>query len=206
MKRYEDPALLEQYIRSQYGSFVLENPYTKSEGFYQSLIAEAASYLHANTLACDIGCSVGRLSFEWAKIAKQTTGIDSSGQFIAFCESMRQQEAVRFICADALTYAFVAESFDFISCINVIDRVGNPQLLVDIMGNVLVQGGTVMLVDPYDWALSPTPKKMRISDIKHLLTEETWNVKKETWLDYTVPISHTKDREYRCHLVIAEKR
>jgi 2-polyprenyl-3-methyl-5-hydroxy-6-metoxy-1,4-benzoquinol methylase len=215
-KRYEDPSLLKQYIRSQYGPFLLRDPYDKSESFYQAVISESAPYLHPNSIACDVGCGVGRLAFEWSKVAKQTTGIDSSKKFIAFCKSIRQHKFVRyetdpvhaptFICADALAYPFEAPSFDFVSCINVIDRVAHPQRLAETLANALTPDGTLVLSTPYDWGLSPAVRSERVSDITQLLGADVWNVKKELWLDYTIPISNTEDRTYRCHTVIAQKK
>lgn len=214
-KRYEDPSLLEQYIRSQYGPF-LRSPYDKSESFYRAIISESAPYLHPNSIAWDVGCGVGRLAFEWSKLAKQTTGIDSSKKFIAFCKSIRQHEFVRyeidptheptFICADVLAYSFKAGSVDFVSCINVIDRVAHPQRLAETLGKALAPDGTLVLSTPYDWELSPAVRSERVSDIKQLLNEGEWNVKKALWLDYTIPISNTEDRTYRCHTVIAQKK
>jgi SAM-dependent methyltransferase len=213
--KYEGALVLRNYIRSQYGPFFLEAPYYHSETFYQTIISESLPYIRTGSSTCDIGCALGRLTFEWARTAKHSIGIDSSKQFIEFCTTIGQNKTLRFepaltchpefVCADALTYPFKEKTFDFISCINVIDRVTDPQLLIDVLYNALTPGGTLVLSDPYDWELSPAPAKRRLHNMQQLLTREHWALRKELRVYYTIPIDDVRDRTYRCHTLIATK-
>jgi|SRR5579872_89439 len=216
--RYEQAALLDNYIRSQYGPFLLSDPCYQSESFYQLLISTVSKYIDSQTLALDVGCATGRLVFEFAKMgAKKSVGIDSSKIFIKFCREIQkgikeikfdvpQKNAAEFIQNDFLSASLSKNSFSLVSCVNVLDRVVNPAALVQKIFELLQKNGILLLVDPYDWALSPTPKRLRVSDMKTLLYPDNWIIQTELKnIDYLVPISPVKDRLYKCHLLVAKK-
>lgn len=214
--RYESPEVLKSYIRSQYGFFLKENPYTLSEDFYKKIISESAPYLNPSSLALDVGCATGRLVFEYEKIGvKKAFGVDSSKLFIDFCNLVKSGKKVtdfhtvrtskaEFVRSDVLDLKFKIEPMDFISCINVIDRVSNPQGLVDALYTILKPGGILLLVDPYDWEMSPAPKKSHVRDMRFLLEGSRWGIEKEVRnIEYVVPISSSENKRYLCHLIIA---
>jgi SAM-dependent methyltransferase len=203
--RYESDALLRQYIRAQYGP-MQPTPYLASERFYRTILDEARPYL-GDATALDVGCALGRLVFEYEKAgAKKSVGIDTSQRFIQFCNDRKAKESrAEFIRGDVVRAPLQENSFDFISCINVVDRVKNPQKLVDKLYALLSSGGILLLVDPYDWERSNTPKKFRVSDMKELLQEGKWELLKEQKsIEYVTPISDTEERTYSCHLLIVK--
>lgn len=217
--RYERAELLENYLRSQYGPFLKENPYFKSENFYQTILSIASEYIDANTSALDIGCATGRLVFEYEKLGTaQSVGLDSSKRFIDCCKQIQKglepinfkitpNTKTNFIHADIFSETLKRESFSFISCINVIDRVLDPKALIHKIHEILNKNGVLLLVDPYDWARSPTPKKSHITDMKLLLDQNLWTIAKELKnIEYTLPISSSRNAEYQCHLIVAKKK
>jgi SAM-dependent methyltransferase len=201
--RYEHKELLEQYLKSQWGP-TLPTPYLNSEPFYQEILKEAAPYI-AGASALDVGSALGRLVFEYEKLgAKRAVGIDTSKQFIRYCAT-RKTPGTEFVVGDILKSPFPPHSFSFISCVNVIDRVSNPKLLVEKLHDLLVVNGVLLLVDPFDWELSSTPQKFRVSHMTELVTQQ-WQVLKERGdLSYTTPIG-AGERTYRCELVLLQKR
>lgn len=217
--KYESGILLNNYVRSQYGPFLKTNIFLPSENFYQLIIKEAASFIFFNAAVLDAGCATGRLVFEFEKMgAKKSVGIDTSKQFIDFCNLVKSRgfellnfkalssEAV-FLCADVLESKFEENSFDLISCINLLDRVISPKTLIDLLYLYLKPQGALLLVDPYDWELSPAPKNLHVPDMKDLLNNEKWEVKKEIRdIKYTIPLNDFANRDYSCHMVIVKKR
>lgn len=219
---YERESQLKKYIRSQYGPFLKDKKYYQSENFYQKIIQESKPYISSKTVALDIGCATGRIVFEYAKLgAKKVCGIDTSSNFIQFCDLIKNEEKndlfsiafepsilrnTEFMCRDITEYPLPPGSFTFISCINVIDRALNPQLLIEKLYDLLPVGGIVLLVDPYDWNLSPAPRRYHVNDMKLFLSREQWSLEKEIFdVPYTVPLSAHTNREYKCHFVIAKK-
>lgn len=201
--RYERKELLEQYLKTQWGPTLAE-PYLKSENFYQEILQEARPYMRG-AVALDVGCALGRLVFEYEKLgARRSVGIDTSRRFIQFCSERMAGESVEFIRGDITQATFEENSFQFISCINVIDRVKNPQQLIDRLYELLSSGGVLLLIDPYDWELSKTPKRFRTDDMKKLL-DGRWKIVRERHdIAYITPVGGG-DRSYRCHMLILKK-
>lgn len=131
----------------------------------------------------DIGCSVGRTTFELAQNYQGLTlGIDINiwalrvaqrilreNQLIfplrrvglvfdryAFEVNFAYQEQVDFWACDVLSLPFLDESFQMASALNVFDVVTAPRQLLTSIRNVLHEGGQAVIATPYDW-LPPVP-------------------------------------------------
>lgn len=218
--RYESKDLLQNYVRSQYGTFLVENNYEKAESFYQKIIHESKAYVSHDVMAIDVGCATGRLVFEWLNLgASEAYGIDNSKKFIDYCINLQEGHEVnntfiipqhgvaKFIHGDVLELSSENISPEFISCVNLVDRVKDPQKLINILHNVLKPKGILVLVDPYDWKLSPAPSNKHVTDMKLLIKNEDWTVEKEIRdISYAVPVSKNYDKSYSCHLLILRKR
>ncbi len=206
--KYEKDYILRNYILSQYGPF-LKKPYYGSESFYQKIIEESVPYINNESEILDAGCATGRLVFEYEKLgAKRSIGIDTSKKFIKFCnfKKMEMDSGAEFVCANILKSGLQDASFDFISCLNVIDRVPDPQMMINKLHSLLKQNSALLLVDPYDWEFSPAPKEFHVNDMNLLLDPNMWTIKKEIQnIKYTIPVDGHNNREYICHLVIAQK-
>ena len=212
LRRYESRSLLVQYVRSQYGPFI-EPPYLAAESFYERIIAESRSYLSPGP-ALDVGCATGRLVFEWERVSSRALGIDTSRRFIRYCLLVRQGRAdityrpkpssnAEFVHGDIMTHAF-PERFGFISCINLIDRVPDPARLENRLHTLLQTNGVLVVVDPYDWGLSPAPASVRVADMKELFPPSRWRVEKEVReIPYVVPMP--QEMRYLCHLLVLRK-
>ena len=205
---YETRGMLENYMRAQYGPFLIRNSYLKSEPFYQSIIEEARQYFSNQTHALDVGCAVGRLVFEYSQLGiAHASGIDSSKRFIDACNKISKNKNTTYIHGDILKQPPKNVHYSFISCINVLDRVAQPTILVDVLYNLLTPEGILLLVDPYDWRMSPASKRWHVRDMKSLLDSNRWDIKKERKnLEYVIPTDRTHEIMYSCHLIIAQKR
>jgi 2-polyprenyl-3-methyl-5-hydroxy-6-metoxy-1,4-benzoquinol methylase len=213
-KRYEEKYILKEYIQSQYGIFKKKNKYFDSETFYQKIISEARPYLDTTTHLLDVGCATGRLVFEFEKLGVQScTGIDKSKLFINFCHAVQNgltklsfepttPSKSIFLNEDIFKPTIPSSYFNFISCINVLDRVDDPKKLISKLHELLSISGVVLISTPYDWALSPASVDKRISDITPLLNLDLWSIEKEIHnVAYVIP-----GKTYNCHFLILKKR
>lgn len=88
---YETDPLVAQYLDSHYGPshFGVTNHCQK--------LAEIAALYTSNKLrALDIGCSVGRASYELAKYFQHVDGVDFSARFIDIAETLSKQNSFRY--------------------------------------------------------------------------------------------------------------
>nr|WP_283777691.1 5-histidylcysteine sulfoxide synthase [Sansalvadorimonas sp. 2012CJ34-2] len=90
---YETDASVSQYLEFHYGQEYFDAPnYPKTcAEICYSLMAE-----HDMTRALDLGCSVGRSTFELARWFKHVDGIDFSARFIAAATELQKNGKVRY--------------------------------------------------------------------------------------------------------------
>ncbi len=221
--KYETETYLKNYIICQFGAFDKHNVFDLSEPFYSKLIECSKPFIKQNSSVLDIGCATGRLNFEFEKLgAGESVGIYTSKKFIDFCNlaklgkvnlgkfEIKKHMNTLFLKRDILDMTdFEDEKFDFISCVNVIDRVLDPLRMVGNIYSLLKKDGVVMFVTPYDWVLSPVSKEKYFFDMKILFDKNKWQVIKEIRdISYVVPVNNKDYRvtkEYICHMVILSK-
>ena len=213
--RYETGYMLKNYIIAQWGPYIIGNPKYISEDFYAEIIEEAKKYVQADSIVLDVGCATGRLVFEYEKLgARSAVGMDMSRKLIDFCKKIQKKQiqtvsypfdsrVSTFVEGDVLAMDFKYQ-FSFLSCVNVIDRVKNPLLLVKKCADLLEKDGVALFVSPYDWNFSPASKSLRISDTKNLFDRKSWDIIGERWLPLNMPIEKGT-KLYDCHLVVARK-
>ncbi|MCC6508914.1 MAG: methyltransferase domain-containing protein [Pirellulaceae bacterium] len=132
----------------------------------------------------DIGCSIGRTSFELARSgANLVLGIDLNFCMLRYAARILRQgrleyprrrvgvvydrrafdidlphrEQVDFWVCDATALPFAAETFQNSVAFNVLDAVSSPWDLIVSLRRVLKKGGQVILGCPYDWSALVTP-------------------------------------------------
>jgi len=132
----------------------------------------------------DLGCAVGRSSFELARKVPEVIGIDFSRVFIATakklaatgkCSFLLKEEGkltrparalapsrkirnrVCFRVGDALHLPELG-AFDLVLAANLLDRVRNPlKLLQRVLPGLVRPGGLLLLTSPYTWSKEFTP-------------------------------------------------
>jgi len=134
--------------------------------------------------AVDLGCSVGRSSFELAaREQRMVLGIDLHFPMLRLAGEVLRKSTVRyplrraglvydwrefpvqlpageqvdFWACDATALPFPSGTFVLASCWNVVDCVRNPRELLVSLSHALKPGGQVLLTCPYDWSPSATP-------------------------------------------------
>jgi len=182
---YETNALVSQYCEFHYGDsyFEVENFPARCARLCREIMAE-----RNRGAALDLGCAVGRSTFELARDFSSVTGLDFSRRFVAVAAAMREtgrisyeipcegelvaqverrladydldgvRQRVKFFPADALSLPQEFSGYDLIFAGNLIDRLKTPRLFLSAIHQRLVPGGLLVLTSPYTWLSEFTPR------------------------------------------------
>jgi putative 4-mercaptohistidine N1-methyltranferase len=135
--------------------------------------------------ALDLGCAVGRSSFELAKKVPEVVAIDFSRVFIRAARDLAKKGSLRFplklegdqrqiatarapsgklrkrVCfrtGDALHLPDLGK-FDLVLAANLLDRVRDPKRLLEkVLPQLVRPGGLLLLTSPYTWSEQFTPR------------------------------------------------
>jgi len=189
---YETDKAVAEYLLFHYGSSKEILPYPSGpvsalhypvrcviECFDSELLSSSARVL-------DLGCAVGRSSFELARICGSVVGIDYSHRFIEAATALRDNGILPYLRKDEgdLTTALEAKvpegidrsrvsfqqadatqlpedlgSFDALLAANLIDRLDDPKAFLDSLPGLLNPGGQLVITSPYTWLEEYTPKE-----------------------------------------------
>jgi len=146
--------------------------------------------------AFDIGCAIGRSTFELSRGFDEVIGVDFSARFIQEAEVLKQDAVLRYTMptegelesfhevsltkfgleaarkkvsfwqADACNLKPIFKDFDLIFAGNLIDRLYDPQKFLDSLSDRLNAGGILILSSPYTWQEESTPKEKWIGGYK----------------------------------------
>jgi len=176
---YETDELVSQYLEFHYGEeyFGVEN-YAKHCG---KICVELAKKEQLSGKALDLGCAVGRSSFELATHFERVDGLDFSARFINSAVELQQTGLKRFTAPiegdivefkettlTDLGYENIADRCDFVQgdacnlqdkftgyslifCGNLIDRLYSPRQFLQSIQKRILPGGLLVLTSPYTW-------------------------------------------------------
>lgn len=185
---YESERLLAEYLLFHYGSGsdVLgwpEGPQDALDFPLRCAGVPDLSALSPQPRVLDLGCAVGRTTFELARAGGECIGIDFSQSFIAAAEEIRQRgqmttavavegsitrpftavrpdvdpQKIRFEVGDAQQLRSDLGSFDLVVACNLLCRLPRPAALLDRMHDLLRPGGQLLLTTPCTWLEDYTP-------------------------------------------------
>lgn len=194
---YESDELLQQYLIFHYADAKEQFPYTfgatdaigfpercVSDGIDRSLVPEDAS-------ALDLGCAVGRSSFELARFCSKVVGIDYSQSFIdtanrlkadgvhpatrldegsatttlsVYIEPEINRSHVGFEQGDAQDIRSDIGQFDIVIACNLICRLPEPLKLLHRVPDLVKPGGQLFITTPFTWLEEYTPSKNWLGD------------------------------------------
>ncbi len=190
MNIYESRRLLDEYLLFHYGlpQEVLPWPQGPHEalGFAVRTVTELLdpSRLGSPAKALDLGCAVGRSSFELAASCSEVLGIDYSHSFIEAASELAvagalsyqradegsavtsltakvpaalPRETVRFEQGDAMHLRTDLGAFDVVHAANLFCRLTQPQLLLQRLPELVLPGGQLLLTTPCTWLEEFTP-------------------------------------------------
>jgi putative 4-mercaptohistidine N1-methyltranferase len=185
---YETPRLLSEYLLFHYGSDaeLIAHPSLPREALHfavrsvTELLPEDGSW----GSALDVGCAVGRSSFELSKLFREVQATDFSHSFVQAAETLRQgnrisyqrhEEAARYTTLEAVAPAeaqldrvhfFQGDAmhlpealgpFDLVHAANLICRLTEPQLFLRRLPELVRPGGHLLVTTPCTWLEEFTP-------------------------------------------------
>jgi 5-histidylcysteine sulfoxide synthase/putative 4-mercaptohistidine N1-methyltranferase len=175
---YESDTAVSQYCEAHYGQsvFGVDNFPAACAG-----IGLAVMTGKEKNRALDLGCSVGRASFELAREFGFVNGLDFSARFIRIAYQMQEKGLIRyelpeegeivsyherrladfgldgtagrieFFQADALNLKPQFSNYDLILAANLLDRLADPGKFLVSVHERLNDGGILLLASPYTW-------------------------------------------------------
>lgn len=183
---YETDEQISQYCEFHYG-----DEYFRVKNFPKNSVEILKPYLKdiQTKKAMDLGCSVGRSTFELAKYFDEVLGIDFSANFINVGVKLKKYDSltfkvatqgelfeektvslkgfgldeiknkVTFMQGDACNLKDLYTGYDLIFCSNLIDRLYYPQKFLDDIPNRVNKDGLLVILSPYTWLEDYTPKE-----------------------------------------------
>ena len=187
---YETEKLLAEYLLFHYGAAdeILPPERTWPEGMRAALDFPCRTVAHFDqgrvARGLDLGCAVGRSSFEMARDCDEVLGIDFSHAFIQAAETLRGGETLvyqrmeegmqgtalaarapvggeggrlRFCQGDAMNLAADLGTFDRVHAANLLCRLAEPLRLLERLPALVRPGGQLVLATPCTWLEEFTP-------------------------------------------------
>ena len=187
---YESDKLLAEYLLFHYGAAdeILPPDRQWPAGMREALDfpKRTVAYFSEQTVArgLDLGCAVGRSTFEMARTCDQVTGIDFSHAFIGAAEALRRGETLNyerldeasirtpliarfpggidagklgFRHGDAMNLPADLGAFDRVHAANLLCRLPDPKRLLDRLPALVKPGGELVLATPCTWLEEFTP-------------------------------------------------
>ena len=192
---YETDELIAQYCEFHYG-----NEYFSVQNFPVACVQTLMTHVQANSIATDraldLGCAVGRSSFELAKNFQHVDALDFSARFVQQGAKLQAHNRLRYtlpvegdiveyreILLDKLGYDDVKERIDFLqgdACNlkpqfadynvvfagNLIDRLYEPAMFLNDIQGRILSGGLLVLTSPYTWLEEYTDKSNWLGGVK----------------------------------------
>jgi putative 4-mercaptohistidine N1-methyltranferase len=189
---YETPKLLAEYLLFHYGSDEEVLPWTFGPKDALRFAVRSVTRLLDTTAvppgasALDLGCAVGRSSYELARACRSVIGVDFSQSFVDAAERIRRESSlvyprvdealaqtqlvahrptpdeatanrIHFEQGDAMDLRTEMGSFDVVHAANLLCRLPEPRRLLDCLPALVKPGGQLLLTTPCTWMEEFTP-------------------------------------------------
>jgi putative 4-mercaptohistidine N1-methyltranferase len=187
---YETDRLLSEYLLFHYGHHdeILPPGTAWPSGMIEALdfaVRTAAAFPSGDAgSGLDLGCAVGRSTFELARHCRRVVGIDFSHAFIRAATTLRDtgslpyqrhdeaaastaltamppsgvdRSQIEFRQGDAMELPADLGPFDRVHAANLLCRLTNPQRLLDQLPSLVRPGGYLVLATPCTWLATFTP-------------------------------------------------
>lgn len=156
------------------------------EGLHFPLRTAAPALANGGARALDLGCAVGRSTFELARAYDEVIGIDFSQAFIDAAEKIRvdgllnyqilveasqtfpasavlpdgvDSSRVSFEQGDAINLREDLGMFDCVHAANLICRLPDPMKLINRFPDLVRENGSLVLATPFTWLEEFTPRE-----------------------------------------------
>lgn len=185
---YESASYLSDYLLFHFGKPRELCPWTSAPkvafDFHRRIVDQMV--VGKGGRALDLGCAVGRVSFELSKRFDEVIGIDKSRAFIRAATRMAKRRScsfqvadegglsshrtvrlpagsrpgrVRFEVGDAQKLRSGLGAFDLVVMANLIDRLPEPMKCFRKLPSLVNPGGLLVITSPYSWLEQYTSKR-----------------------------------------------
>jgi 5-histidylcysteine sulfoxide synthase/putative 4-mercaptohistidine N1-methyltranferase len=184
-KLYETDVLVTQYLDFHYGPEALGVPNFPRACAGEVLPLLPAD---RRRRCLDIGCSVGRSALEFARAFEHVDAIDFSARIIQSGVRLQEggeihyevptegeltvarsvaleklglgslRTKVAFMQGDACNLKSLYTGYDLVFAGNLVDRLYDPAMFLDAIGDRVLPGGLLVITSPYTWLEEYTPK------------------------------------------------
>ena len=197
----ESDELVSQYCEFHYGKehFGVEN-------FALACAAIAKKFANKTVKALDIGCSVGRTTFELTKSFDAVEGIDFSVRFIGVGSRLKNEgsiawhvkregelsdkhkttlrelgyenlaQKVQFWQGDACNLKPNFTGYDMVVAANLIERLYQPRLFLEDIAGRINEGGILLLTSTYGWSESIAAKEFWLGGYEDANGKEVYTI------------------------------
>ena len=200
MQVYESERYLNEYLLFHYGeaSDLISWDFGPKDaaGFAARCVSDCIELgaVGPEARALDLGCAVGRSTFELARYCREVIGIDASQSFIRAALEVRRnghihfdrieegvltsrcvarvpseidRNRVHFEIGDALKLKSTLTGYDVLLAANLLCRLEDPIQLVLKFSQLVRPGGQLILVSPYSWNRDFTPFPKWLGGYEH---------------------------------------
>ncbi|MBU62774.1 MAG: putative 4-mercaptohistidine N1-methyltransferase [Opitutae bacterium] len=188
---YDSDRVLSEYLLFHYGlaDEILSTSHGPKEGLgfpvrTVSELLDSNSLTPSSCRALDLGCAVGRSSFELARNCTDVVALDYSATFIRAAKTLRDSgelsfgfpsqgerkvlsvarvpsqvdsSRVRFLTEDACHLPGDLGDFDVVHAANLLCRLPDPGALIERLPELVRPGGQLLLATPFTWLEEFTP-------------------------------------------------
>ena len=188
---YDSDRVLREYLLFHYGSEdeILSKGHGPKEGLgfpvrTVSELLDSNTFPSSSCRALDLGCAVGRSSFELARTCTDVVAVDYSATFIRAAQTLRDSgelsfgfpsqgerrvpsvarvpsgvdsSRVRFLTEDACRLPNDLGDFDVVHAANLLCRLLDPGALIERLPELVRPGGQLLLATPFTWLEEFTP-------------------------------------------------
>lgn len=197
--RYETADAVNKYLLFHYGREQDQLPFVfgphDSLDFPVRCVKECVHIrsLPQHAKALEVGCAVGRSSFELSRFCERVLAVDASHAFIHTAKQMQREgrihyilleedskkatrvaqmpkgvhpERVEFRQCDAMNISSDLAPFDIVLVANVLCRLHNPIAFLKLLSHLVAPKGQLIIGSPYTWLEEFTPRENWLSNGK----------------------------------------
>lgn len=145
----------------------------RNQWVYKTLVEKNPS---PNVL--DVGCGGGFLSNFLAEKGLSVTGLDLSEESLKVASLYDRSRSVKYIYGDAYLLPFADQSFQAVTCMDFLEHVSKPELILKEISRVLRPGGSfffhtfnrnwlawLLVIKGVEWFVKNTPKDLHILEM-----------------------------------------
>jgi putative 4-mercaptohistidine N1-methyltranferase len=142
--------------------------------------------LPSDAEALDLGCAVGRSSFELSRFCSKVVAVDRSSEFIQTALELKRTgryaylieeegtkrgermahlpqgvhaDRVEFICQDVMAFSQTVKSYNVVLAANLLCRLAEPLAFLQLLPQLVLPDGQLILTTPYSWLEEYTSRK-----------------------------------------------